>query len=70
MAKYGTFKYSEEKYGTEAQDANLRWTFIVAWDGYYGWGNEAERMVDFTVERGRQRMLGRNGLEPFLPGRV
>lgn len=71
MAKYSTFKYGDgTKYGTEAQDANLRWTFIVAWNGYFGWGNEAERMIDLTVERGRQRMLGRNGLEPFLPGRA
>jgi hypothetical protein len=71
VAKYGTFKYGDgTKYGAGEQTANLRWGFIVAWDGYYGWGNEANRMVGLTVRRGRPNLLRGNGkgFEPFHPG--
>lgn len=68
MAKYGAFKYSEEKYGTGAQSTNLRWTFIVAWDGYWSHGNEAEKMIDLTVRRGRQWILAEGGLAPYGVG--
>ena len=67
--KYSTFKYGDgTKYGTEAQTANLRWGFIVTWDGYYSHGNEASRMVSLSVRRGRQSMMGFKSLEPFRPG--
>lgn len=71
MALYSTFKYGDgTKYGAGEQSANIRWTFIVAWDGFYGWGNEANRMVDLSVRRGRSAMIaaGGRGFTPFPPG--
>ncbi|MCK5307182.1 MAG: hypothetical protein KAJ73_01090 [Zetaproteobacteria bacterium] len=71
MALYSTFKYGDgTKYGAGEQSANLRWTFIVAWDGYYGHGNEANRMVDLSVRRGRSSLIaaGGRGFTPFPPG--
>jgi len=68
VAKYSSFKYSEDKYGAGEQSANLRWGFTVAWDGYYGWGNEANKMIGLTVQRGRRWILGSGGLEPFGVG--
>jgi len=73
VAKYGAFKYSEEPYGTisPGQAANLRWTFIVAWDGTYTGENEASRMVDLSVRRGRQHQIGSaGGPETFAVGRA
>ena len=68
MAKYSSFKYSAAKYGAGEQDANFRWTFIVAWDGYYSWGNEANKMTSLHVKRGRETMVGSNGFLPYKPG--
>ena len=71
MALYSTFKYGDgTKYGAGEQVANLRWTFIIAWDGFYGWGNEANRMVDLSVRRGRSSLIsaGGRGFAPFPPG--
>ena len=71
MALYSTFKYGDgTKYGAGEQTANLRWGFIVAWDGFYGWGNEANRMVDLSVRRGRSSLIaaGGQGFAPFPPG--
>jgi len=71
VAKYNEFTYGDgTKYGTEVWDANLKWTFIVAWDGYYGWGNEAQRMVNFTMQRGRTQAVGEKGFIPFGVGKA
>ena len=68
MAKYSAFKYSAEKYGLGEQDANLRWGFTVAWDGFYGHGNEANWMTSLHVKRGRQAMVGKDGIVPYAIG--
>lgn len=67
--KYGTFKYGDgTKYGT--QTANLRWGLAIAWDGQYGWGDDAEKLVSLTVRRGRRNLIagGGKGLQAFPPG--
>ena len=69
MAKYSTFKYGDgTKYGPADWDANLLWTFQVAWTGEYTGENEAERMVDLSVRRGRNRMLSGSGFHPMGVG--
>ena len=68
MAKYSSFKYSAEKYGLGEQTANLLWGFTVAWDGFYGWGNEANWMTSLHVKRGRQAMVGKDGIVPYAIG--
>jgi len=71
MAKYSTFKYGDgTKYGAGEQTADLRYGLLIAWDGYYGWGNEANRMTSFSTARGRQSMIaaGGDGPEPHRPG--
>lgn len=69
MARYGSFRYSEAKYGASTDSLYL-WTFIVAWDGSYSGENEALRMVDLSVRRGRENMLqtGAGGFERMQPG--
>ena len=70
MAKYSAFKYSAEKYGQGEQDANLLWGFTVAWDGFYGHGNEANWMTSLHVKRGRQAMVGKDGIVPYAIGKA
>lgn len=69
MSKYSSFKYGDgTTYG--AQTANLRWGLAIAWDGMYGWGDEASRMVSLNVRRGRRNLIaaGSKGLQAFPPG--
>lgn len=73
MARYGEFIYDDGTlYGTTPTTDNLLWTLIIAWDGGYSGENEALRMVDFTVSRGRDFPLGPQGegLQHFQPGRA
>ena len=68
MAYFGAFKYGAEKYGVGVTTGNLLWSFVVLWDGVWWSPNEAHgRMVDLTVNRGRQSLLasGGKGLESF-----
>lgn len=71
MAKYGSFDYSEAKYGASSSDL-LLWTFMVDWDGdgYFDGGNEASRMVDFSLSRGRERMVSGDGFNRYRTGTV
>lgn len=64
---YNQQKYGQQLYyGSASPDAALLWTFQVAWDGSYSGINEASRMIDFNVSRGRDFMLAPNGgFEPF-----
>lgn len=68
VAKYSAFKYGDgTTYGTHT--ANLRWGVAIAWDGMYGWGDEAERMISLTVRRGRRNLLAAcGGFQAFPPG--
>lgn len=73
MAKYGAFKYGAETYGEYTPTTDLAWTFQVAWDSSFSgvpgtFNNEAIRLVDLSVRRGRRNLLGRSGLEPFTIG--
>lgn len=71
MSRYGSFRYSEAKYGASTDSLYL-WTFIVAWDGSYSGDNEASRMVDLSVRRGRENILqpGAGGFERMQPGQA
>ena len=77
MPRYGQFLYGDELYGATPDTDAMLWAFQVAWDGSYtgAWSsgtfnNEALRMVDLTVTRGRDYMLRADGrgFEPFPPG--
>lgn len=64
MAKYGQFKYGDEKYGAVAQDGLLVWDYAVDWDGdsEFNGDNEALTMDGLTVDRGRTRYIKANGI--------
>ena len=72
MARYGSFKYSEQKYGASPATDLFLWSFIVDWDrdGYYTGENEALRMADLSIIRGRDSLVERNGggFARFRPG--
>lgn len=77
MPKYSSFKYGAETYGPYTPTTDLAWTFNVAWDGSFSgihdtFNNEAMRMVDLTVVRGRDNMLAPDsgGFERFASGEV
>lgn len=72
MAKYGSFKYSAEQYGTSANpSSDVTWVFLVDWngDGVYDGTNEAQWLIEASVARGRQHYFqpsrdgGSNGFE-------
>lgn len=70
--RYGRFKYAGGKYGTDSAQSLIQWGFIVDWQGL-GWAaeyNEAERMIDLNMVRGRDNYVKPNGsgLERYQPG--
>jgi len=73
MARYGTFKYSDEKYGI-GDKTTLLWGFEVDWGGTgsFDGSNEASRVVGMSTRRGRRKYLraNRNGFEPLATGRA
>lgn len=70
---YGSIKYgAPATYGAPSPaDTTLRWSFLVNWtgDGYTG-ENEAQRMSDLQVVRGRDNWLSKDGIDPYKPGVV
>lgn len=71
MARYGTFKYSTEKYGktTTGIPNNILYSFHVDWDGdgsYDGNYNEALRVLSWSVDRGRDSVINPSG-DGFTP---
>lgn len=68
MARYGTFKYSQQKYGASDLDT-LLWALEVDWDGddVFDGSNEAGRMVNMQTERGNDYFLSSdgNGFDPM-----
>lgn len=71
MARYGTFKYSAEKYGktTTGIPNNILYSFHVDWDGdgsYDGDYNEAFRVLSWSVDRGRDSVFNPSG-DGFTP---
>jgi hypothetical protein len=54
MARYGTFKYGEQKYGAVETD-NLLWALEVDWDhdGAFSERGESGRIKSFSIERGK-----------------
>lgn len=73
MARYGGFfRYGDgTKYGASAIDTQL-WALTVDWngDGFYEAYNEATRMVDCSITRGRRHVINTtgDGFEPMGVG--
>ncbi len=64
MAKYGSFKYGDgTKYGTDATTNEL-WGLQIDWDGddLFDGSNEAPRMIDLDVSRGRNYYINSDGV--------
>jgi hypothetical protein len=64
MAKYSTFKYSDEVYGLTANPTgNVTWIMQIDWDGdgVMDGTNEAVYMTDLTIERGERHYITRSG---------
>lgn len=60
--QYGNIKYGESLYGIGGGLQTLRWGFVVDWDEDGLWDtNEATRMVDINISRGRKRLLKPSG---------
>lgn len=75
MARYSTFLYGDEKYGTSPTTDNFLWTFMVDWTNDKTWNdgyNDGRFMVDLKVVRGRNSMLKHDGSgwERYQPGRL
>ena len=60
--RYGSFKYSEQKYGASV-NPNLLWALEVDWDGdgVFDGSNEAVRMIGLRTERGDNYYLSGDG---------
>lgn len=72
MAKFGTFRYGEEKYGVETTE-NLLWALEIDWNGKgFTGANEAGRMTDCKITRGRNYLLNSSGtgFQRMQPGRA
>lgn len=73
MARYNTFKYGAAKYGTTSPDT-LLWGLLIDWDddGVFTGENEANRMKDMSIIRGRNYFVSPNGdgFEPIQPGQM
>lgn len=72
MARYDTFPYGGTVYGTTTTTANL-WALEIDWTGVgYDGSNEADRMVDLSITRGRGYLLNANGdgFQRVQPGRA
>jgi hypothetical protein len=63
MARYGSFRYSEDKYGLDATTNEL-WALEIDWngDGVFDGTNEADRMIDLSVSRGRNYYINPDGV--------
>lgn len=76
LSIYNTFTYGNRLYyGLAQPDATLLWNLAIDWDadGTFGNGyNEASRMIDLSVTRGRDHLLsGRgSGWQRFKPGQA
>ncbi len=71
--RYGSFKYGSGRYGTSPINTQL-WALLIDWDGdgQYDNYNEAGRMTDLRLTRGRRNMLRSDGsgFEPVDIGRL
>lgn len=68
MSTYGVTKYGQGLYGVAENTTTLIWVLQIAWDGTYHGDNEAMRMVDCPVNRGRSEWVGDDGFQPFDEG--
>jgi hypothetical protein len=59
VAKYGSFQYSEEVYGTGDPTEYLKWRFQVYWNDAFV--EEVTYMTDLQVDRGRDHLLAGGG---------
>ncbi len=62
MARYGTFKYGSQKYGSTT-NPNLLWGVEVDWDGdgFFSGASEATRLTELHVTRGRDGLFSSSG---------
>ena len=62
MSRYGTFKYSTQKYGVSV-NPNLLWALEVDWDddGVFDGSNDAVRVTGLRSERGDQYFISGDG---------
>lgn len=71
--RYGHFKYGEGLYGP-SDIAQQTWAVLVDWDGdgVYDYENEATRVTNIRIQRGRKNLINssRSGLEPVGIGRL
>lgn len=70
---YGSNTFGGGKYGLVASPAltgALVWALQIGWGGSFTGENEASRMVGYTIRRGREQYVSRNGdrFEPLQPG--
>lgn len=68
MSTFGVTKYGAGVYGVADANSNLIWGLEIAWSGTYNGDNEAMRMVDCTVRRGRSDWVSDDGFQPFDQG--
>lgn len=61
-------KYNEGIYGVADSSTTLIWVLQIAWSGTYNGDNEAMRMVDFTLNRGRNEWVTDSGFGEFDEG--
>ena len=77
MARYNTFLYgTNETYGASAvtEGGNVTWILLVDWDnsGSYDGTNEADKLKNCSIVRGRQNYLSEQGggFEHMRPGKA
>jgi hypothetical protein len=68
VSTYGVTKYAGGLYGVAENTTTLIWVLQVAWAGRYNGDNEAMRMVNCTVRRGRREWVSDSGFNPFDEG--
>jgi hypothetical protein len=74
MARFGSFKFGQKKFGTESTGRTLTWALEIDWnnDGGFNGNNDATALFSVEVERGRQFFLANQGggFEPVDIGKM
>lgn len=81
MAKYGSFKYSEAKYGYTDPGRRLSWGLLIDWfgigfiSGYneaYAYNENEHKLFDLNTQSGRQYFMNSsgNGFQSVDPSRM
>lgn len=76
MARYSSFKYSDEKYGasTVTEAGSVTWIVNVDWDDdkVFDGTSEGDKLLKISLKRGRERYLASSGdgFEKMRPGKA